>query len=153
VVRLGTGRGRGRQASAGTAAVTNAFARWWPPRAVRRRGGAGAGTVGTRWVALPMLPLAGSVVAALAATASLSFGGAAARLVRGLAVAAALVVFAVWVLRPDLGPWTGPPARWKGQLRQRRSAPSGSSASWGPARGRCGVCGRPPWASTPVPCG
>jgi len=76
-------------------------------------------TVGTRWVALPLLPLAGSVVAGLATAGSVSFGGPLLDWFVGLAVAGALAVFVVWVVRPELGPWTGPAGRRKGEGRQR----------------------------------
>ena len=65
-------------------------------------------TVGPRWFAVPLAPLTGAVLAALAATASLSFGGALIDWFVGLAVVAALVVFSIWVLEPERGPWARP---------------------------------------------
>ena len=87
-------------------------------------GGAGfvpvAGAVGARWVVVPLAPLGGAVLAAVAATASLSFGGALASWFVGLAVVAALVVFAIWVTRPELGPWAGAPVRRRTGRRRHR---------------------------------
>ena len=60
--------------------------------------------VGWRWYAVPLAPLAGSVVAAVAVTASLSFGGALMSWFVGLGALAAAAVFGVWVVRPELGP-------------------------------------------------
>ena len=60
--------------------------------------------VGWRWHVVPLAPLAGSVVAAVSATASLSFGGALMSWFVGLAALAAAAVFGLWVVRPDLGP-------------------------------------------------
>ena len=76
-------------------------------------------TVGTRWITVPLSPLAGAVLAALAATASLSFGGALIDWFVGLAVVAAVVVFAVWIHRPDLGPWGRDPGPRTGRARVR----------------------------------
>jgi len=60
--------------------------------------------VGWRWYAVPLAPLAGAVLAALAATASSTFGGALMSWFVGLGASAAAAVFGVWVVRPDLGP-------------------------------------------------
>ena len=76
-------------------------------------------TVGPRWFAVPLAPLTGAVLAALAATASLSFGGALIDWFVGLAVVAALVVFSIWVLEPERGPWARPSTR--GTPGRRRS--------------------------------
>ncbi len=65
-------------------------------------------TVGLRWFAVPLAPLAGAVVAALSANASLSFGGSLLDWFVGLAALGAAVVFGVWVVRPDLGPRRAP---------------------------------------------
>ncbi len=64
--------------------------------------------VGLRWFAVPLAPLAGAVVAALAADASLSFGGSLLDWFVGLAAVGAAVVFGLWVVRPDLGPRRAP---------------------------------------------
>jgi hypothetical protein len=77
-------------------------------------------TVGFRWSAIPLTPLAGAVLAAVAATASLSFGGPLLTWFVGLAVVAALAVFVVWVQRPELGPWGRPTGRRQaGRIRYR----------------------------------
>ncbi len=68
-------------------------------------------TVGLRWCAVPLAPLAGTVVAGLAATASLSFGGSLLDWFLGLAAGAVVVVCAVFVVRPDLGIRAGPRRR------------------------------------------
>ena len=60
-------------------------------------------TVGPRWYAVPLAPLAGAVAASLAATASLTFGGALLDWFIGIAVLGAGAVFALLVVRPDLG--------------------------------------------------
>ena len=60
--------------------------------------------VGYRWQSVPLAPLAGAVIAALAATGSLTFGGALLSWFVGLAALAAAAVFGLWVVRPDLGP-------------------------------------------------
>ena len=60
-------------------------------------------TVGLRWYTVPLAPLAGAVVASLAATASLTFGGALLDWFIGLAVLAAGAVCVLLIVRPDLG--------------------------------------------------
>jgi hypothetical protein len=60
-------------------------------------------TVGLRWHAVTLAPLAGAVIAALAATASLTFGGPLLSWFVGLAALGAAAVFGLWVVRPDLG--------------------------------------------------
>ncbi len=72
--------------------------------------------VGLRWVAVPLAPLAGAVVAALAATASLTFGGPLISWFVGLAALGAAAVFGLWVVRPDLGPRRGSTSRGAGAL-------------------------------------
>ncbi len=76
-----------------------------------------AATVGPRWVLVPLAPLGGAVVAALAATAAVSFGGTLIAWFVGFALAAAAVALAVRVRRPDLGPWA--PARGRSVAGQR----------------------------------
>lgn len=61
-------------------------------------------TVGPRWVAVPLAPLGGAVVAAVAATASLSFGGPLVVWFVGLAGVAAGVAAAVRVQHRDPAP-------------------------------------------------
>jgi hypothetical protein len=68
-------------------------------------------TVGLRWCAVPLAPLAGAVLAGLAATGSLSFGGSLVDWFLGLAAVAVVVVCAVLVVRPDLGIRPGPRRR------------------------------------------
>ena len=76
--------------------------------------------VGPRWALVPLAPLGGAVLAGVAATASLSFGGALLPWFVGLATAAAVAVFALWVVRPELGPWTQPSGRrGPGRARHR----------------------------------
>ena len=60
--------------------------------------------VGPRWVVVPLAPLGGAVLAAVAANASLSFGGALPAWFVGLAVVAA-VLAAVHAARTGPGPW------------------------------------------------
>ena len=78
-----------------------------------------AAAVGPRWVAVPLAPLGGAVLAGLAATASLSFGGPLIAWFVFLAVAGAAVVVAVRVRRPDLGPWSRASGRRQGPGRHR----------------------------------
>ena len=61
--------------------------------------------IGLRWFAVPLVPLAGAVLAGLAASASLSFGGGLLNWFVGLAMVAAGAVFALWVMHPERGPW------------------------------------------------
>jgi hypothetical protein len=60
--------------------------------------------VGLRWVSVTLAPLAGALVATLAATASLTFGGLLMSWFVALAAFGAATVFSLWVVRPDLGP-------------------------------------------------
>jgi hypothetical protein len=60
-------------------------------------------TVGLRWYAVPLAPLAGAVAAGLAATASVTFGGPLLDWFVAIAVLAAGAVCALLVVRPDLG--------------------------------------------------
>lgn len=78
------------------------------------------GTVGLRWFAVPLTPLAGAVLAAVAANASLSFGGPLLTWFVVLAALSAVSVFSVWVLHPDRGPWGRErPAPMPGRRRHR----------------------------------
>jgi len=81
-----------------------------------------AAAVGPRWFAVPTAPLTGAVLAAVAATASLTFGGALLTWFVGLAVVAALVVVTVWVLEPARGPWARPSTRGARRLTRSRKA-------------------------------
>lgn len=64
-----------------------------------------AALTGPRLVSLPLLPLIGAAIAALAATGYAAVGGSFLGWFVALAAASALAVFAVWWLRPDLRPW------------------------------------------------
>jgi hypothetical protein len=68
-------------------------------------------TVGPRWYAVPLAPLAGAVAAGLAATASLTFGGSLLDWFIGIAALAAAAVCGLLVVRPDLGLRAGPVRR------------------------------------------
>src|SRR5580700_9888573 len=74
--------------------------------------------VGARLVLVPLLPLTGSVIAALAATCYLAAGGNFLGWFVGLAVVGALAVNVVWWRWPDRRPWRdipragGPGDRW-----------------------------------------
>lgn len=74
--------------------------------------------VGLRWVSVTLAPLAGAVVAALAATASLTFGGPLMSWFVGLAALGAASVFGLWVVRPDLGPRRVSPGSGGGALHR-----------------------------------
>jgi len=60
--------------------------------------------VGLRWITVPLVPLAGAVVAAVAATCYLATGGSFMAWFVGLSVLAAGAVLAVWSARPELRP-------------------------------------------------
>jgi hypothetical protein len=79
-----------------------------------------AAAIGPRWFAVPMAPLAGAVMAGVAATASLSFGGPLLTWFVALALAAALVVFSGWVLEPGRGPWSRTSRRGTRRLTRSR---------------------------------
>ena len=74
--------------------------------------------VGLRWPTVTLAPLAGAVVAGLAATASLGFGGPLLSWFVGLAALGAVVVFGLWVVRPDLGPRHATPGTGRGALHR-----------------------------------
>jgi hypothetical protein len=76
------------------------------------------GAVGLRWVSVTLAPLAGALVATLAATASLTFGGPLLSWFVGLAALGAATVFGLWVVRPDLGPRHVFPGRRAGALHR-----------------------------------
>jgi hypothetical protein len=67
--------------------------------------------VGARWMAVTLAPLAGAVVAGLAASGELAFGGPLLGWFIGLAVTAALAVAAVWAVRPEWRPGSGADGR------------------------------------------
>ena len=64
-------------------------------------------TVGLRWHAVALAPLAGAVAAGVAATASLTFGGSLMGWFLGIGALAAAAVCGLLVVRPDLGPRSG----------------------------------------------
>jgi len=74
--------------------------------------------VGLRWVSVTLAPLAGALVAMLAATASLTFGGPLMSWFVALAAIGATTVFGLWVVRPDLGPRRGSSGRATGALHR-----------------------------------
>jgi hypothetical protein len=74
--------------------------------------------VGLRWVSITLAPLAGALVATLAATASLTFGGPLMSWFFTLAAFGAATVFGLWVVRPDLGPRHAFPVRAAGALHR-----------------------------------
>lgn len=63
--------------------------------------------VGLRWVTVPLLPLGGAVVAALAAAGFVAVGGTFMIWFAGLAVAGAVSVAGHWSARPEARPWRG----------------------------------------------
>ena len=75
-------------------------------------------TVGLRWVSVTLAPLAGALVATLAATASLTFGGPLMSWFVALTAFGAATVFGLWVVRPDLGPRHAFPGRAAGTLQR-----------------------------------
>jgi len=74
--------------------------------------------VGLRWVSVTLAPLAGAVLAALSATASLTFGGTLLSWFVGLAALAAACAFGLWVVRPDLGPRRAAPGAAGGAVHR-----------------------------------
>ncbi len=66
---------------------------------------------GLRWVAVPLAPLAGSVLAGLAATAFLATGGAFLVWFGLLAAVATAAVGGWWLARPGARPWSAGPPR------------------------------------------
>jgi hypothetical protein len=70
--------------------------------------------VGLRWITFPLVPLAGAVIAALAATTFAAVGGAFMVWFVCLAAAAAVVTGFVWIRWPDRRPWaTEPGSDWR----------------------------------------
>jgi hypothetical protein len=61
--------------------------------------------VGVRFITLPLLPLVGAVVAAVAATCFMAVGGSFIGWFVALAAGGVLVVVAYWKLRPERRPW------------------------------------------------
>jgi hypothetical protein len=64
--------------------------------------------VGLRLVSIPLCPLAGAVIAALAATADTAVGGGLLAWFVGLAAVAMVAVGAVWMTMPARRPWAAP---------------------------------------------
>jgi hypothetical protein len=85
--------------------------------------------VGLRWVTVPLLPLAGAVLAALAATCFMAVGGSLLGWFVALAVVVALAVAGSWARRPDWRPWR--------QVSDR--TPSPGSGSWYRLAGAAGA--------------
>jgi hypothetical protein len=67
----------------------------------------GVALVGIRWVTAPLLPLVGAVIAALAATCYLAFGGTFMGWFVGLAALGWAIAGGYWLVRPDRRPWAG----------------------------------------------
>jgi hypothetical protein len=61
--------------------------------------------VGLRWVAVPLIPLGGAVVAAVAAAATVAIGGSLMGWFVSLAAATGVIVIALWAHRRTLRPW------------------------------------------------
>ena len=66
--------------------------------------------VGARWVAAPLIPLGGAVLAAVAAAGTLAIGGSLVVWFVVLAVTLGSVIVGLWILRPDLRPFGRSPA-------------------------------------------
>src|SRR5580704_9724614 len=67
-----------------------------------------AALVGRRVIAVPLCPLAGSVIAALAATGFTALGGTFVAWFVAVAAVAALAAIGYWVRWPDRRPWRRP---------------------------------------------
>jgi hypothetical protein len=63
--------------------------------------------IGLRLVTVPLLPLVGAVVAAMAATCFMALGWSFTGWFGALAAAGALIAVAHWIIRPDRRPWRG----------------------------------------------
>jgi hypothetical protein len=68
--------------------------------------------LGRRWVVLPLMPLAGSVLAAMAATGYLATGGTFLGWFVVLAAAGTAIAVVFWVRRPEHRPWRRPLLTW-----------------------------------------
>ncbi len=90
--------------------------------------------VGLRWMTVPLVPLGGAVIGALAAACYLVAGGSFMGWFAGLAVVAASLVAVRWSTRPAARPWsgTGPP----GGTRHRAAGAIGAVA----VVAACGWC-------------
>jgi len=61
--------------------------------------------VGARWVAVPLIPLGGAVIAAVAAAGMVAIGGSLVVWFVALAATIGFVIVALWILRPALRPF------------------------------------------------
>ena len=110
---------------------------------------------GLRLITVPLVPLAGAVIAALAATGFIAVGGSFIGWFVALAVTGVVVVAGCWALRPAWRPWRGsggPPSLAGGGCREWPEW-WGRSSSWGRRRGASGRWPPPRWDSTPGHCG
>jgi hypothetical protein len=87
--------------------------------------------VGLRWVTVPLVPLAGAVVAALAATGYLAVGGTFMVWFVGLAVAGAAVVIGVWSRSPERRPTVSVPGGMRSGTAHRVAGVVGALAVLG----------------------
>jgi hypothetical protein len=94
--------------------------------------------VGWRWMTLPLFPLVGAIVAALAATCFMAVGGSLLGWFLALAVVAALCVAAYWARRPDRRPWPWP---WPGRSDPISTPTSTSISASAPWHWRAGAIG------------
>jgi hypothetical protein len=83
--------------------------------------------VGLRWITAPLLPLAGAVVAALAATCYLATGGSFMGWFVGLAALGWAIVGGYWLVRTDRRPW------------HRQTPPAVGTDGWYRAAGAVGA--------------
>jgi hypothetical protein len=92
--------------------------------------------VGVRWIAIPLTPLAGAIVSAVAATSYMAVGGAFMAWFVGEAVFLAGVVTVFWYARPDRRPW---------RLDVRRRNPHGTAHRWFGVAGAVGIAAACAW--------
>ncbi len=77
--------------------------------------------IGVRWIAIPLAPLAGAIVAAVAATTYVAAGGTFMAWFTGEGVLVAAAVLAFWSARPQRRPW---------RLEVRRQDRHGTAHRW-----------------------